>query len=95
MVVTYTVERSVTGLTEAELNVLGATNLELLSVIEEDVGYQYIFETAALAVTYKVAYAYSGLSETELQTTYGDNDWQLITTIGQDVGIQYVFKDVS
>jgi hypothetical protein len=93
VVVTYTVVRSVTGLTETELNAL--TNLDLLAVIEEDVGYQYIFYTVAADVTYKVAYSYSGLSETELQDDYGDDDYQLITTIRMGVGIQYIFKDVS
>jgi len=91
MVVTYTVIRSVTGLTETELNAL--TNLDLLAVIEEDIGYQYVFYTVASDVAYKVVYAYSGLTETELQDGYGDDDYLLIATIGMGVGTQYIFKE--
>ena len=92
MVVVYTVVRSLEGLTATDLNAL--TNLDLLAVIEEDIGYQYIFYTVASDVTYRVEYAAEGLTEDELNVL-GLSDWQLITTLRQGVGIQYIFKDVS
>lgn len=42
MVVTYNVVQSDTGLTESELNTLGASNWYLANITDNGVGYHYM-----------------------------------------------------
>lgn len=90
MVVTYKVERSLTGLTEDELNTLGDSNWLLSQVVEEDIGYQYIFTDHGSAVDYRVRFAVTGLTEAQIQL-HGDDDYTLVAVVPKDLGFQYIF----
>lgn len=92
MAVTYNVVHSTEGLTEAELNTLGTSDWELLDVLQDGVGYHYIFWDSGSAVTYKVLYISNTNVETALQTE-GDNDFTVITHIDMGVGSQFIFKE--
>lgn len=90
MPVTYKVQRSLTGLTEDELNTLGAANWLLSVVLEEDIGYQYIFRDSGVAVGYRVIFAVTGLTEAQIQMQ-GDDDFSLIAVVPKGLGFQYIF----
>lgn len=96
MPITYKVVRSVTGLTQQDLNTLGNDNWDLQVILEEDIGFQYIFIEANDAVTYEVVFATFGLNETEIQT-YGDNDFTLVAAVSPDkaIGTYYYFKQIG
>ena len=95
MPINYKVERSIGGLTQAELNTLGQSNWDLQVILEEDIGYQYIFVEAADDIEYQVPFAVFGLTEAELQD-YGDDDWEFVTALtpNKSLGTYYYFKRV-
>lgn len=94
MPITYKVVRSVTGLTQQDLNTLGNDSWDLVDIITESVGFQYIFIEGTDPIEYQVVYESDGMSELEIQAL-GDDDFELIQTMLPGVGVYYVFKKVG
>ena len=92
MVVTYNVVQSTTSLTQTELNTLGSSNWDLLTVLQDGIGYHYVFWNSGSAVTYRVIYISDEDIEATLQVE-GDNDFTVITHIDTGVGRQFIFKE--